>query len=461
MTLILQLTDGTTTLSLNDGSNYGIPHLAWTPAVTPRRRSGVGGWVYAPVVERIPVHVRGTTGANAMAALEALVHMLDRAERWAHEESGACVRLKFLPHNTALGGNHLEAEVIGASGAFEAMLSLTPYLNDAGNYELPEVTIEVRRREWLGVEVSATAAEPVEVAELATCTFGGAIPLPSPLSLKLAGLEFGTEKFAAGVAVAGGVLFVAATENDIGIIDAEGYNAPSPSGPTVVADGTARGGEYVRLATGEYIEFDWLNPLTMLNISGDLLSVWGMCHLTQATDAWEIKAEIYRRDSPLSGRSQAITIVDGLTGYQVVRLGLLARATDLFNLRITANRLSGSGSFEIDTVVLLNVTQPTQRAIVINPLNFYDETTAADVLDMHINHERMGRVRPRGYVQFATQPDVATLLDVRGDIALASAGNTVCVAWLAGGSTWLFNDDNAPAAVTVTARRRPVYLSPR
>lgn len=146
--MILKLTDGTTTLDLMDITNYGVPYDTWTPKVARRRRSQMSGdGPYENVVEEIPLHVRGASAAAALANLTALAEMLDQAERWSLGEDVTAVWLQYRPTNSA--GDILQAVVVGAASDLP-LLTLSPRVNDAANYEIDGVTLLLERRGlWL------------------------------------------------------------------------------------------------------------------------------------------------------------------------------------------------------------------------------------------------------------------------------------------------------------------------
>jgi hypothetical protein len=147
----LLLTDGTTTIDLNDGLAYGVPYDQWRPAVGGLRDDALGGYSpYTDVREEIPLHVRGATPEQALERVAALAKLLDQAERWARGERVAAVQLWYSPTNSKLGG-WLKAAVLGRGrGQGPMMLGLSPRVNDAGNYEIPGVTMDIRHTfPWL------------------------------------------------------------------------------------------------------------------------------------------------------------------------------------------------------------------------------------------------------------------------------------------------------------------------
>lgn len=149
--MVLRLTDGTATLTLTDNVSYAIRDMEWRPKVARRLQSQMGGaGLYANVIEEIPLHVRGATGATALANLAAVANMLDQAERWARGEMVAPIILEYLPANSA-ATDYYKAVVVGAPG--DTFWDLSPRMNSDQNHELDGITLYLERRGlWLRQE---------------------------------------------------------------------------------------------------------------------------------------------------------------------------------------------------------------------------------------------------------------------------------------------------------------------
>lgn len=140
--MILKLTDGVTTLDLTDGINYAVPYDSWSPQVSRRRAFRfTEGRPFLAVEERIPLHVRGATSADALRNVEALNEMLDKALLWSRGLAAAAVLLIYQPTN----GVVMWQDVI-TGGAPVSMVGLSPRMNDAANYEIDGVRLTVERR---------------------------------------------------------------------------------------------------------------------------------------------------------------------------------------------------------------------------------------------------------------------------------------------------------------------------
>ena len=128
--MLLKL-EGSVTLDLNAGTDYGVPYDEWVPNVAARQVGVLGRGPYAHVLEDIPLHVRGATGADALTNLAALTEVLDAVGPWSSGEKVDPVLLHYLPTNTSLG-TAVKAAVVVAED--EAMLHLSPRVNDAANF---------------------------------------------------------------------------------------------------------------------------------------------------------------------------------------------------------------------------------------------------------------------------------------------------------------------------------------
>lgn len=145
----LLLYDGTNTLNLADGVRFGVPHDEWTPNVARLRTDALGGrGPYEAVDENIPLHARGVTGAEALANVQALARMMDQAARWWRGDNVPAVQLWYTPTGSTLGGYLKNAIVPSGRGG---LVGLSPRINDAGNYEIPGLSLDVLRVEgqWL------------------------------------------------------------------------------------------------------------------------------------------------------------------------------------------------------------------------------------------------------------------------------------------------------------------------
>lgn len=460
MAMVLKLTDGTTTLDLAATTAYAIPDGEWTPAISKRRRSGLAGPIYEDVEERIPLHVRGATGAAALDNLVALVNLLDQAERFWLGEAVAPVLLQYLPHNTNLRAV-VQSEVLGAVGDKTPWLRLSPYVNDASNYELPEIELRILRRgDWLAAVDSISPSGTAQPA-ITTATFSETVPLYSPVTLKASNVDYENQN---GINIPKGLWFVASEATRLKLVEGESFSSTGATTSTcaIVVDANASGGNYAEFDHGE----DGYWNLDETAIDGDLIGAFAMCRQTVGSDVWQLTTEIYRQATSGINLSQVVTLVDDGPAYEPVRLGVLSRADDDFTLHIQALRQSGSGKFNIDYLVLIVLGAPGERVIQFNAMTGVLPYTGlpGDIVDrqMAIDSGRLTMTRPRFQLQETSGGALVTTISYDGNIHLSSIGNKLYWLQMAGGGsgTWLWLDD-ASTTRNLTAIRRRAYLAPR
>src|SRR5688500_12662172 len=97
----LRITDDSLTADLVFNivnQTFGVEDGAWAPAVSPLRRSVLGGrGPYETTVEEIRVSVFGSSVAATLSNLGTLAELLHRADRWGAGENIAPVRIEFQP----------------------------------------------------------------------------------------------------------------------------------------------------------------------------------------------------------------------------------------------------------------------------------------------------------------------------------------------------------------------------
>lgn len=140
----LALTDGTTTATLTDGTNYALAEQAWAPQIADWRRSGMGGrGPYEDQTETIMVNVIGASATATLANLARLKTLLEQAARWALGESVNPVTIQIQTQGSFLGIG--SAVVLG--GSVRAPSSFTEQMT---LYDLRDVELTIRRRgQWL------------------------------------------------------------------------------------------------------------------------------------------------------------------------------------------------------------------------------------------------------------------------------------------------------------------------
>lgn len=165
----LVITDGTTTVTLEDGSggatNYRLLAGSWSPAVAGLRRSQLGGaGPYSDVTESFDISIRDTTVSGCLDKAQTLHNLLIQADRFYNGEGVSPVVVKFVPKGATVSSvaNPLQALILGAASGDNtgSALSMGPVWDSvARNYNLAPVHVSfVRRGAWLHTTSTQTSA---------------------------------------------------------------------------------------------------------------------------------------------------------------------------------------------------------------------------------------------------------------------------------------------------------------
>lgn len=213
MSTTLYISNGTDTIDLNDGVNYGLLS-GWIPRVAKRRASlAAGVSSHLDIAETIPIRVFGATAAAALDALADLAAACDNIQRWRAGDNVDPWVLYYAPNGSSLS-QPLSALLVDAAPAGD-LIGLAANFNETIRaYEINPVTLTLTRRGlWLTEETTKTAAAANNPAVL-TVDFVDALPIAGPTKVVLTDIEADTELIGSGY-----LLFT-----DISPQSANGYN---------------------------------------------------------------------------------------------------------------------------------------------------------------------------------------------------------------------------------------------
>jgi hypothetical protein len=151
------------TLDLTGDNPYSLSTPGWTPNISRRKVSALGGPIYDEVEEVLPLVIVSSTKAGANTALADLIAAIDQAERWRRGENIAAVLLEVDPDAS---GDPVKAAILGASGGQRWMQLSPTWRVDLEAFAIGPFDVGlVRRGAWLGAEQqrsesAATANNP-------------------------------------------------------------------------------------------------------------------------------------------------------------------------------------------------------------------------------------------------------------------------------------------------------------
>lgn len=454
----LVLTDGTTTITHQDGSggltNWPLLARQWAPTIAGRRSSLLAGRTpYADVVETYAIEVRGSTAANALANLASLASLLDQAEAWSRGEAVAIVLVKFAPHGSEVSStaSPLRAAIIGrAPDDQTAGVSLSPEWDEVGrNYVIPRVIVSfVRRGLWLHTE-DTDRAENITNGDLATFTMAEARTVLAPTEINIDNFGYGKST---GTRYHGGFVLVGDEIEGSGgatppivIINAEGgtataYTSVTPSGSTNPRNTNVL--RYTPTGTGEAFSGTLGTPA--LGIATKLVALFANVR-PSTTVSFQIRARV---DSKIYQYTPLVSIPAVTTQYpRWVFLGLAAvsmraGALDALYLAITAS--AASSNLDIDTVVICDA-RAVQVLGIIGPGDG-DLNTVTKLSSLFVEPDLDANLDPRVYQDTTGDPPVA----YQGDADFMTKADTVYGVLLAGGGGTGANGDEYRQANTST-----------
>lgn len=184
MSSTVQITDGTTTLNLNDKVNYRLKDDTWAPQIAVKSKSLLDGRdLYEDVTEEIALDILGTSVANALSNLETLIKLLDQSDDWIDNENVSSVKVKYQPDGGTVGV--LYAIILGTDDN-SSLGELPVTYNDVTYlYQILDVKIHFKRKGlWLTVTESSASSSATPSGDIFSVTLPSSTT-PGPNTLKL------------------------------------------------------------------------------------------------------------------------------------------------------------------------------------------------------------------------------------------------------------------------------------
>lgn len=386
----LVLTDGTTTITFQDGAggdtNYPLHRQEWAPVIAGLRRSQVGGRTpYEDVVEQLTLAIRGTSAPDAYTKLAALARLLEQAERWARGENVSAVVVKFVPKGALLSSlaNPLQATVLGRAGGDEtAGVGLTGEWNAAAtHFVIPSVRVRfVRRGLWLTNDESG--GSPTATNGALVSVFLPAAADPSPTRLTVTNVGWGGGFLESPTPYPLGFLLVGEDQSGVAPIAVVEAAGGALSSFTSVADATPQAsGNVLRYTASGTAEQTSASMSATLPSGTDLVTVFANVrhHLTvNFTLRLKLTSDLENQYTPLLAIPAN---ADGIYPRWYF-MGLVSKRGAISGLRLlAAGDVAGTDFFDIDTLVLadartvqvLGITSPDDSTSVNATLTVHDK----------------------------------------------------------------------------------------
>ncbi len=463
MALILKITDGTRTIDLNNITQYAIPDNTWAPNVARRQMGGLGGrGVYEVVEELIPVHVRGSTGAAALANLADIGELLDQAESWARGENVDAVKLHFRPNNSNLSDD-LEAIIYGSPDR-SAFVGLSAEINSASNFEIPGVQINLVRGDWLVKSAETKSSGSVtNPGIMTTATFTAVPDFFSPTRITIDGFDGSVVP-----SLVEGFVLLADDADAIFLDEAEdGTNLGGGGGLGTISDTAvtgASGGNVVRIAPtnniSTFLISFTLTGSTLLN--GRNVAFYAMIKNNSPDITYTAYALARHGDATYQSadiRTRKITI-PAASGPQMYYLGMVSLVEQPYLIRYAfapddATVTTGD-ELDVDYCAAISLEDPGKRVLRTKASNRGNAGTVKLVID----HRATDRPVPTVWMTDSSNNFLNTI-SYGGDPFYVSKGSTVSALVLGtnGSGNWVVETSGGAAdSLSISADRRQLYL---
>lgn len=461
----LVLTDGTTTITIANGTaatNYRLPPNGWIPAIAGLRDSALGGrGPYSEVVEEMTLDITGASAAAAYTNLDTLARLLDQAQRWYKGENVSAVLIKYAPVGSAVSSDStpLQAAILGrAEGDGTIGIGLSPKWHQAGlTYVISGVRVRfVRRGQWL-LSTDTAASSATDNGTLADITMAGSLNIPGPTKITLTNFGYGNS----GSSQFGPAFIALASASDdivtrnVESMTATGYTSVSG------AARNAKNTNVLRYTPPDTVE----NPSgTMsggLATTARLVAVFANIENNSNTTSFIVRLGLQHGDFAYTPKVY-IAPYSGSAKPRWEFLGLVAVGGESGNIKFLIQASAASGTLDIDTAVLVNMTRQDTAIIAIRQETGSLISNAGESLI--IDHQLLTKPTPIVYV--LSSSNFARVYT--GDPVIHTTGSHVYALLMGTGkdaaSGEFFRQSDSGGTVlqnTWTAVRYTPYLSPR
>lgn len=341
MIYALILTDGTTTATLTDASNYMIASNSFTLGIAQLNPGELGGAGPLAMVDgAIAVDVFSTPAnlATTLTNLERLQQLAMQVQRWRKGWSVPAVLLKVQMGN-------------GVAPFYQCVLedlSVEPPSDLADTLVIQEVTQVrlsfTRRGAWL--PVSGTSVQTANVTQPAVqqVDFSSAAAFGTMLQLQSSNYSVSGYGLGDGFVIAAPAIVINTT-----VLPSVYMEKPTTG--TSTSDSTAWGGSVMRFGSGS-------NEISMgilTSLPPGRISFFAVCRKTAAADVWSLKGNVYGTSGAggLFAQSTALSYLDtSSTSPRAIFLGSITSMAWTTDTSVTiANVGTVTGSIDIDYFV--------------------------------------------------------------------------------------------------------------
>ena len=451
----LVITDGTTTVTIADGSggasDYILAPEDWAPKIA-RLNPSEMGLAYTDVMEEMTISIKGATAAAATNNVAVLNRLIDQAERFARNENVAPVLVKYAPQGSTIASTATpyQALILGLP-AGAGPIDLPPVWSETGaTFIVARATLSFMRSGlWLFSTQSANAAK--DNGEL-----GGPIDLTaavdnlSPTKLSLTNVFSRSD-------LPSGFLALTDTVGAITLVNAESMATG------VLYTSVADGGRYalntnvLRYSPADTTLQRSLATSAIAGFTGKTIAVYVNARVSSGTTTYAIRVRFGTGVTVLFDETP-LKAIPATSSPQWFCVGVIALQYIPTVMDIVLQASAGSGALDIDSIVIVDVSAPNTKVIGLD----WKAYTTSSTVTVTIDHRLLTGISP-----LISDSGVALIAwGWRGDVIFETKARYLY--WLlmrtGGASTaerWRTESGAVVHANTVTATRSIGYLVPQ
>lgn len=348
----LVLTDGTTTVTIADGSggsvsgNYRLVDESWSPAVAGLRRSQLGGvGPYEDVAESMDIAVSGSSVAACFSYISTLTNLINQSEQWYRGDNVSPVLIKYSPRGGTVSSatSPLQAAIIGRAG--DSLVTLPPTMDDGNSFKAGVRLSFVRRGLWLHNENSGSAA----IANGAVAT------VPITATTILSPTNILVDNVDNGLAVVYGFA-VANSASAIRVISPDTLTATRY---TTIASTYGTGGSVLQYAPNSTTET--ASGITATGIPANCTRIGAMLNIAGSPNgtSYSIRLQYFGDSSVVYPYAYtAPTVYTSSNDAQWISLGQISIKQRPGGVRFQITASASGGSVLLDSLVLFDLSDP-------------------------------------------------------------------------------------------------------
>lgn len=468
----MEITDGTLSCVImsaaGSATNYELVYGQWQAPTAKLKDAILGGsWPFDDVVEEFVLNLNDTTTDGVLSRLQTLIDLLTQANRFWRGDNVSPVLFKYQMKGSNLSG--AQQALILKSLTDDVPVALPVLLDDAGvNFQILGARVRFLRRGALIGASEAIVGSAQNTGVVQTITFGSSHNIPSPIDVSLSHMSTVSSKTYKAF------LIITPGANQLEKIDVGSGGSGHPATFTQVADtGSLADGNILRytptttsrVLSGTYSQSTSPYRQRRLGFFATIRN-----NSTTRNYIVDVEASVANTGfgaTKLTQTTRPVLVDTSTQDPRPMYLGSVftqdfdstnRRGFDSFGIGVRCLDTAGSGTLDIDTVVLVGLDSDFTYAPYISFVNYGVSSNL-----IKFNSNILTELQPEVLLQQGSGNQYPREISYDGNIALNQI-KLSCDLMLLGtaGTYWRWvNNSNALFTITPTVTRYLAYQVPR